>query len=74
MQGISEEEWVMIAHSKQMRPPMPWFALRDMSREDLKSIYRFIRYLGPDLNAVPDFVPQGQMPKGPFVQFPSAPD
>lgn len=30
-----------------MRPPMPWFALRDMTDDDLVAVYRFIRSLGP---------------------------
>jgi mono/diheme cytochrome c family protein len=71
MQEISEEEWVKIAQTKQMRPPMPWFGLRDMTQDDLRSLYRFIRHLGPDMNKVPDYVAPGQMPKGPFVQFPA---
>lgn len=73
MHGISENEWVKIAHTKQMRPPMPWFALRDMTKDDLKSIYRFVRHLGPDMTPVPTFVPPNEKPKGPFVQFPDPP-
>lgn len=73
MHGISEEEWIKLAHTRQMRPPMPWFALRDMNKEDLKAIYRFVRYLGPDNNAVPAYVGPNQNPTGQFVQFPMPP-
>ena len=31
MQTISEEQWLARAKTRQYRPPMPWFALRDMS-------------------------------------------
>jgi LysM repeat protein/mono/diheme cytochrome c family protein len=34
--GMSEEDWVRRARSAQYRPPMPWFALRDMSEADLR--------------------------------------
>ena len=37
------------------RPPMPWFASRDMTDEDLTAMYHFIRSLGPTGTAVPAF-------------------
>jgi len=73
MAGLSEEQWVKYAHSTELRPPMPWFALRDMSDRDLRAIYRFIRTLGPAGDPAPAYVPPGQTPAGPFVQFPAPP-
>lgn len=73
MQKLTEEQWLKIAKTAEFRPPMPWFALRDMTTADQRAIYRFARYLGPVGQAAPDFVPPGQEPKGPFVQFPEPP-
>ncbi|MDB6063686.1 MAG: fdhC [Verrucomicrobiaceae bacterium] len=73
MQTISEEQWVTLAHSAQMRPPMPWFALHDLNERDLRDIFRFVRALGATGKPAPDFVPPGQTPQGPFVQFPMPP-
>ena len=73
MQSISEEQWVKSAHAAQYRPPMPWFALRDMSTQDLRAIYRFVRHLGPSGEAAPAYLPPGEEPKGPFVSFPLPP-
>jgi len=73
MQSISEEKWVTIAHTTQFRPPMPWFDLRDMSVQDLRAIYRFVRYLGPAGEPAPAYLPPDQEPKGPYVQFPQPP-
>ena len=73
MQNLSEEQWLKIAKSSQFRPPMPRFALHDMTTEDLRAIYRFIKYLGPAGTPAPAFVPPGQEPKGPYVQFPQPP-
>lgn len=70
MSRLSEAQWIKIGHTTQFRPPMPWFALRDMSTEDLRAIYRFVRYLGPAGSPAPDFVPPGQAPGGPAIQFP----
>ena len=73
MHGLSEDQWVKIAHTAQYRPPMPWFALRDMATQDLQAIYRFVKYLGPAGVVAPPYLPPDQQPKGPFIQFPQAP-
>lgn len=68
MQRLSEREWLLRARQP-LRPPMPWFALRDMSDADLKSIYRFVRSLGPAGEPSPAFVPPGRTPPGPYFDF-----
>ena len=67
---LDEAEWIRIGHTTQFRPPMPWFALRDMRTEDLRAIYHFVRHLGPAGSPAPAFVPPGQAPNGPAIQFP----
>ena len=73
MQQVTEEQWLKTAHTTQMRPPMPWFALRDMTQRDLRAIYRFIRHLGPAGETAPTYLPPGQTAKGPVVSFPQPP-
>ena len=73
MQGITEAQWLAVARTKEMRPPMPWFALRDMADADLRAAYRFIRSLGPAGQPAPAYLPPGQVAKGPVIQFPAAP-
>jgi mono/diheme cytochrome c family protein len=73
MQGITETQWMAVARTKEMRPPMPWFALRDMSDADLRATYRFIRSLGPAGQPAPAYLPPGQVAKGPVIQFPPPP-
>jgi mono/diheme cytochrome c family protein len=70
---ITEEQWLAVARTARFRPPMPWFALRDMTDEDLVGLYRFLRYLGPAGEPAPDYVPPDQEPKGPYVSFPAPP-
>ena len=71
--GLSEEEWVRRARSAQYRPPMPWFALRDMSEADLRAAYRYIRSLGTAGGPAPAYVPPGGKVPGPVVAFPMPP-
>lgn len=73
MQGLSEDEWVKKAKALVTRPPMPWFALRDMSHDDLRAMYRYIRHLGPAGQPAPAYVPPGKAALTPVVLFPAAP-
>jgi mono/diheme cytochrome c family protein len=73
MQKLTEDEWVKVAKTSKFRPPMPWFALHDMTAQDLRAIYKFTRDLGPAGEPATAFIPPGQEPKGPFVLFPHPP-
>jgi len=68
--NLTQEEWVETAHAKRYRPPMPWPALHNMTTQDLRAIYQFIRYLGPAGEPGRVFVPPGQTPQEPYVTFP----
>ena len=46
MRGMTEAQWVKTAKTLQSRPPMPWFALHDMTEPDLRALYHYIQYLG----------------------------
>ena len=73
MQTMTEAEWIKVAHTQQYRPPMPWFALHAMNKQDLKAIYQFVKYLGPAGDAAPAYVPPDKEPTGPVVLFPQPP-
>ena len=71
-QNLSEDGWVKLTRSE-LRPPMPWFNLRDMSDRDVRAIYRYLKYVGPAGQPAPAYVPPDKEPKPPFVQFPPPP-
>ncbi|MGX5651050.1 c-type cytochrome [Hydrogenophaga borbori] len=71
-QQMSEAQWLQRARQP-MRPPMPWFALRDMADTDLKAIYAYVRAAGPAGQAAPAYAPPGTAVKTPVVVFPSPP-
>jgi hypothetical protein len=50
---------------------MPWVSLRAMTDEDLRALWRYVRALGPAGEPAPAYVPPGQAPLGPVVQFPA---
>jgi len=73
MQAISEKAWVDKASHLTARPPMPYWALNQMTDADLRALYRYVRSLGPAGHPAPDYVPPTQEPKPPYVTFPAPP-
>ena len=71
-QNLTEDGWMSRARSE-LRPPMPWFNLRDMSDADVRAIYRYLKHLGPAGEPAPAYVPPDREPQPPFVQFPVPP-
>ena len=69
MQNLTPEQWLAIARQP-ARPPMPWFALRDMTDADLMALYHYVRSLGAAGEAAPSWVPPGQPVQTPVVKFP----
>lgn len=66
--GLTEAEW--IKHARQPRlPPMPWFNLREMSDQDLKAIYAYVRSLGPAGVTMPAYVAPGGKVTTPYFVF-----
>jgi mono/diheme cytochrome c family protein len=70
---ISEDQWLKVARTVEFRPPMPWFALRDMTDADLRAIHAYAKSLGPAGNPAPAYLPPDKEPKQPYAQFPSPP-
>lgn len=65
---LTEEQWMATARAPR-RPPMPWFALRDMEDQDLRAIYRYVRSLGTKGEHVPAAVPPGGEVRTPVIVF-----
>jgi mono/diheme cytochrome c family protein len=65
---MTEDQWLLFARSPR-RPPMPWFALRDMSDTDLRAMYRFVCSLGVKGEAMPAAVAPGGKVRTPVIPF-----
>lgn len=68
--SMTRDQWIQYAKTAEARPPMPWFNLRATNERDLSAIYAYMKALGPAGKPVPVYVPPGQQPAGPVVQFP----
>jgi mono/diheme cytochrome c family protein len=73
LNSLSEAQWMTYAR-KETRPPMPWFNLRDMTDQDVRAIYRYVKAMGPAGKPAPAYLPPGQKPTTPYIDFgPSGP-
>jgi hypothetical protein len=45
--GFNEDKWVDHLKNKVNLPPMPWYQVQAMSDSDLRSVYLYIKLLGP---------------------------
>ncbi len=72
VKNMTADQFASLARSP-LRPPMPWFNLRDMQDSDVKAIYAYLKHLGPAGEPAPAYVPPDKSPAGPFVKFPEPP-
>ena len=72
VKNMTADQFATLARSP-LRPPMPWFNLRDMKDNDVKAIYAYLKHLGPAGEPAPAYVPPDKTPAGPFVKFPEPP-
>jgi len=66
---MDEVAWLKYTGELHTRPPMPDFNLRAMKEDDRRAIYRFIRSLGSGGQAAPAYLPPGEKPSPPYVDF-----
>ena len=72
MDGMTEAQWMKGAREP-LKPPMPWFVLRDMTDSDLRALYRFVKSLGPAGKPAPTYVPPGSTVTTPVITWPQSP-
>lgn len=66
LQEMDEAQWLEYSAALRTRPIMPDFAVRAMSEDDRRAIYRFVRSLEPTGQPAPAYLPPGQTPPPPY--------
>lgn len=64
---MSEDDWVAQLHNRRALPPMPWVNVRQLSDQDARAMYRYIRSLGAAGEHMPAAVAPGKEPTGPYM-------
>lgn len=75
MQELSEAQWMEYSANLRTRPMMPDFAVRAMTEDDRRAIYRFVHALGAAGQPAPEALPPGKTPPLPYfgTVLPEAP-
>jgi mono/diheme cytochrome c family protein len=66
---MDETQWLDFSAKLKTRPIMPDFAVRAMTADDRRAIYRFVRSLGAGGQPAPAFVPPGQPVQPPYFEL-----
>lgn len=66
---MDEAQWMDFSANLRTRPLMPDFNVRDMSEDDRRAIYRFVRSLGPAGEPAPAYLPPGRKPAPPYFEL-----
>lgn len=66
---MDETQWLDFSAKLKTRPIMPDFAVRAMTADDRRAIYRFVRSLGPGGQPAPAFVPPDQTAQPPYFEL-----
>lgn len=63
---IDEEQWLRMVRTRGGQPPMVWHDLRALDATSLRTIYRFVRNLGPAGKPAPTGLRPDREPSGPY--------
>ena len=66
---MDDAKWLEYSRTLHTRPPMPDFAVRDMTEADRLALFRLLKSLGPTGEPAPAYLEPGQQPPVPFVEF-----
>ena len=67
VQDLDEDAFVQMAHSRRSLPPMPWMNLNQMTDRDLRSVYRYLKAIGPAGERAPAPLPPEVEPDTPYL-------
>ena len=70
LNNMSEEEWLALARQMHENSPMTWVMLPKTPEQDLRAVYRFVKYLGPKGTPALARLPAGVTPTTPYVGYP----
>ena len=70
LNGMAEEDWLILARQMRKDSPMDWVMLPKTAEQDLRAIYRFVKYLGPKGVPAPASLPVGVPPTTQYVEYP----
>ncbi len=71
LNSMSGEAWLTLANQMRKDSPMTWVMLPKTPEQDLRAVYRFVRYLGPKGTPELASLPAGVTPTTPYMEYPN---
>jgi hypothetical protein len=71
LNAMPEEEWLVLAKKMRRDSPMAWSWLPKVTDQDLRAMYRFVKFLGPKGVPAPESLPVGVKPTTDYIEFPT---
>ena len=69
VQEWTEDQWVYTLNERKGLPPMPWMNVKQMSEQDMRAVYAYIKSLGPMGEHVPLALAPGVTPTTPYFSL-----
>ncbi|HEY4200105.1 MAG TPA: hypothetical protein VGM83_06055 [Devosiaceae bacterium] len=66
---MSEDQWVKHLQTFEVGPPMPWFNVRALTENEMRSLYQYVVSLGAPGDPAPADLKPGEKPKTPYMVF-----
>jgi hypothetical protein len=70
LNNMTEDEWLVLAKQMRKNSPMAWVMLPTTVDQDLRAIYKFIKYLGPKGTPALSSLEAGVIPTTHYVDYP----
>jgi mono/diheme cytochrome c family protein len=67
VKDMDDKTFIAVLRARDQRPPMPWSALHAMTDDDLRSMYLYLKQLGPSGQQTPADLLPGQEPSTPWI-------
>ena len=70
LNNMTEDEWLVLAKQMREDSPMAWIMLPKTVDQDLRAIYKFVKYLGPKGTPARSRLAAGVVPTTQYVNYP----
>ena len=70
LNNMTEDEWLVLAKLMREDSPMAWIMLPKTVDQDLRAIYKFVKYLGPKGTPTLSRLAAGVVPTTQYVDYP----
>lgn len=67
--NMTEEEWVTMLKTRKGMPPMPWPSVNNLSEQDARAMYAYIKWLGLKGEMAPTLLAPGVQPLTPYLSL-----